>query len=154
MPIIAEPFRPELLPSPAAFYTHELRKMGRKNFRGWVLALCPFHPDRHPSLSVNLETSGFYCFSCGEKGGDIVGFLMKRDGVLFKEAAQSLGVWHEDHTLSACMCVNFSASETAIARQDRPISHSNEDNSWMPKRRPFFIPAAHFHDHRSPLDTK
>ena len=48
-------------------------------------ALCPFHPDRHPSLAVNLQTGGFYCFSCGERGGGLIDFLMN-DGVSFKEA--------------------------------------------------------------------
>ena len=26
--------------------------------------LCPFHPDRHPSLYVNFEKGVFYCFGC------------------------------------------------------------------------------------------
>lgn len=31
---------------------------------------CPFHgPDRHPSLSVDLDAGVFNCFSCGERGG-------------------------------------------------------------------------------------
>lgn len=27
-------------------------------------AICPFHPDRHPSLYVNFEKGVFYCFGC------------------------------------------------------------------------------------------
>jgi len=95
MTMSAGRFRPELLPSPALFYRNELRRMGRPNHRGWAHALCPFHPDKHPSLAVNLNTGGFYCFSCGEKGGDIVDFVMKRDGFSFKVAVQSLGAWDE-----------------------------------------------------------
>jgi len=30
--------------------------------------LCPFHNDRHPSLSMNLETGLYYCHSCSAKG--------------------------------------------------------------------------------------
>mgnify|MGYP000020496107 FL=1 len=30
--------------------------------------LCPFHKERHPSLSVSIETGLYLCHSCGEKG--------------------------------------------------------------------------------------
>lgn len=29
---------------------------------------CPFHKDRHPSFSINLDEGLWYCFSCGRKG--------------------------------------------------------------------------------------
>jgi DNA primase len=33
--------------------------------------LCPFHPDKHPSLSFSTKRNTFCCFSCGAKGGTI-----------------------------------------------------------------------------------
>jgi CHC2-type zinc finger protein len=33
------------------------------------LLRCPFHADRTPSLSVDLEAGVFHCFGCGEQGG-------------------------------------------------------------------------------------
>ena len=36
-------------------------------------ARCPFHDDRHPSLSVNCELAVFFCHGCGAKG-DVVTF--------------------------------------------------------------------------------
>jgi hypothetical protein len=30
---------------------------------------CPFHEDRHPSLSVDLDKAIFHCFSCRRSGG-------------------------------------------------------------------------------------
>jgi len=30
--------------------------------------LCRFHEERHPSLSVSIETGLYFCHSCGEKG--------------------------------------------------------------------------------------
>lgn len=85
-------FRRDLLPPAAAFYANEVRKLSRPS-RGWAKALCPFHPDKHPSLSVNLDSGGFLCFSCGAKGGSIIDFVMLRDHVDFRAAAQSLGAW-------------------------------------------------------------
>lgn len=37
--------------------------------RGEVWFHCPFHPDRTPSLSVNVEKQVFKCLGCGEGGG-------------------------------------------------------------------------------------
>ena len=31
-------------------------------------ALCPFHEDKIPSLSINEEKGVYYCHACGEKG--------------------------------------------------------------------------------------
>ena len=33
--------------------------------------LCPFHEDHHPSLSFNLRTNTYRCWSCGASGGTI-----------------------------------------------------------------------------------
>ncbi len=41
-----------------------LRVMGHK-------CLCPFHDDRHPSLSFNIRNNTYRCFVCGEHGGTI-----------------------------------------------------------------------------------
>lgn len=46
-----------------------------RNFKetkaGQAIGLCPFHDDTHPSLSLNLKSGVFYCFSCGNKGNTI-----------------------------------------------------------------------------------
>lgn len=49
------------------------------------VALCPFHPDREPSMHVYRD--GFYCFSCGA-GGDVINFVARLQGVRNAEAAQ------------------------------------------------------------------
>lgn len=30
--------------------------------------VCPFHPDRNPSMKVDYESGEFYCFGCGARG--------------------------------------------------------------------------------------
>jgi len=54
-------------------------------------AICPFHDDKHPSLSVNADKGVFLCRSCGV-GGDVVEFVKRIEGVDFKTAAKRLGV--------------------------------------------------------------
>lgn len=61
-----------------------LRKSGRS-----LLAICPFHPEKTPSFSVNEEKGFFHCFGCHEKG-DAITFLMKIEGKTFVEAVHSL----------------------------------------------------------------
>jgi hypothetical protein len=91
-------FQPHLVPPAATFYGSELGKLSRPNRAGWAQALCPFHPDRHPSLAVNVISGGFFCFGCGTRGGDSIDFLKLRYRISFKEAAQRLGAWRTDLT--------------------------------------------------------
>lgn len=50
-------------------------------------ALCPFHSDKHPSMDVRKNF--YHCYSCGASG-DIIDFVMKRDGLSFKAAVHRL----------------------------------------------------------------
>jgi len=78
--------------SPVEFYQHELPDMPRTQKGGWRDGgLCPFHSDTHSgSFRVHLDTGAFCCFSCGAKGGDLVAFIMQRDGLVFSEALKQL----------------------------------------------------------------
>jgi hypothetical protein len=88
-------FSPESLPVPENFYAAQIGRLPRPN-RGRVMVRCPFHEDRRPSLSIDLRSpkGQFHCFGCQESG-DMVDFLVKRDGLDFKRAAMSLGAWTE-----------------------------------------------------------
>jgi DNA primase len=71
--------------SPLDFYTREVGPLSGHG--AWRSARCPWHaPDRHPSLRVNVEMGAFKCMACGVHGGDVVAFLMRRDGLTFRDA--------------------------------------------------------------------
>jgi DNA primase len=62
----------------------QLRRQGR-NFVG----LCPWHDDSRPSLQVNPERQSFKCWVC-DIGGDVFSFVMKVEGLEFREALELL----------------------------------------------------------------
>ena len=61
-----------------------LTRKGRNYF-----GLCPFHNEKSPSFSVSPDRQIFHCFGCGV-GGNVYTFLMKIEGITFKEALEQL----------------------------------------------------------------
>lgn len=52
-------------------------------------SLCPFHTDRHPSLSFSVGRNTFHCFVCGARGGTI-DLVMRYLNLNFYEACRWL----------------------------------------------------------------
>src|SRR5262245_13313842 len=66
--------------------TVTLKKAG-KNYTGF----CPFHPNtKTPSFVVFSETQSWRCFGACADGGDLLSFIMKREGYDFREALEAL----------------------------------------------------------------
>jgi DNA primase len=61
-----------------------LRKQGKE-----FVGLCPFHPDKKPSMYVNPAKGIFKCFACGA-GGDALKFVQLYDKLDFKQALEML----------------------------------------------------------------
>jgi putative DNA primase/helicase len=76
----------------AAFYEFEGNRITSSGKGSWKMAgLCPFHSDRKAgSFFVHPESGAFKCFSCGEKGGDFITFLMKKYEMPYKMAIETL----------------------------------------------------------------
>ncbi|MCC6492480.1 MAG: DNA primase [Pirellulales bacterium] len=60
----------------------------RRQGRGYV-GLCPWHDDSRPSLQVNPDRQSFKCWVC-DIGGDVFSFVMKAEGLEFREAVEML----------------------------------------------------------------
>ncbi len=65
--------------------TVKLRRTG-KNYSG----LCPFHNEKTPSFIVSPDRQTWRCFGQCNEGGDIFRFVMKKEGLDFKEALQAM----------------------------------------------------------------
>ncbi len=71
-----------------AFYSGEIPSL-KINGKAKVTCLCPFHDDHNPSLSINLDTGRWKCFTgCG--GGDVFNFYQEKHGVDFKTALNEI----------------------------------------------------------------
>jgi len=56
---------------------------------GEYTGLCPFHHEKTPSFTVSDDKGFFHCFGCGAHG-DVIGFVMRTEGLRFPEAVEKL----------------------------------------------------------------
>jgi DNA primase len=61
-----------------------LKKRGRE-----YTGLCPFHPEKTPSFSLNAEKQVWHCYGCGA-GGDLLKFVERYENVDFSTALRML----------------------------------------------------------------
>ncbi|MEZ5829806.1 MAG: DNA primase [Dongiaceae bacterium] len=57
--------------------------------RGEATGLCPFHNEKTPSFTVSEDKGFFHCFGCGAHG-DVIGFVMRAEGLEFPQAVERL----------------------------------------------------------------
>ena len=73
----------------------KVRRSGRS-----VMAVCPFHQEKTPSMSVDAARGLYHCFGCG-KSGDLFRFIQDTQAVDFTDAVELLArrsgiTLHED----------------------------------------------------------
>lgn len=89
--------------------THLVRQGSGDEYMG----SCPFHTDRHPSLSVNGKKQVFHCFSCG-RSGNVISYIEERDNVSFFEALTKLA---NDYDISLDGILSQEDAEVSKKRQ-------------------------------------
>ena len=65
----------------------EYQNLSKRGANLW--GICPFHADRHPSMSVSPSRQIFKCFVCGE-AGNVFKYVQKIEGASFVEAVRLL----------------------------------------------------------------
>jgi DNA primase len=61
-----------------------VKKTGRNH-----MAVCPFHQEKTPSMSLDVARGLYYCHGCHQKG-DIFTFVQESEGLTFPEAMERL----------------------------------------------------------------
>jgi DNA primase len=106
----------------------ELKRKGKQ-----LVGLCPFHDDHEPSLIVDPKKQLWNCLgACGE-GGDVYKWVMKSEGLSFKQA----------HLRLSAECRVLSAESEA--EQTQHSAPSIQDSVWLDR--------AAEHYHRRLLET-
>ena len=89
---------------------------------------CPWHDDRHPSLSVSPQRNRVQCFVC-QRGADPIGWIQDRQGLNFPEAVRELArryaipIPEEDPQAAATATADLQADGPAAAYlQERGIT--------------------------------
>ena len=62
----------------------KVRRTGRS-----VMAVCPFHQEKTPSLSIDAARGLYHCFGCG-KSGDVFRWVQETHALDFREAVEFL----------------------------------------------------------------
>ncbi len=68
---------------------HYINCPPRKNNRDEYVALCPFHSERTPSLTVTRKKQFYHCFGCGAHG-NAIRFVMEYKGLSFIDAVKEV----------------------------------------------------------------
>ena len=83
--------RPLKFYDPAQVFADHVEQFHARNDT-WALGCCPFHDERRPSFSMNLESGWFRCNSthCQTDGKNIVEFIMELHTLTFRQALSYL----------------------------------------------------------------
>ena len=115
------------------------------NLQGQITALCPFHDDQQPSLSINLDRKLFHCFACQAKG-DILDFVARIEDVSLSDAARIIarycGIPVEDQS-SACRPPPKAAERQKSSGVTRTIQKGRQHDGKVSACRPIALDQAH-----------
>lgn len=73
--------------SPLEEIVSEYVPLKQKGRRFW--GCCPFHNEKTPSFSVDVDSQLYYCFGC-HKGGNVIHFVMEMERMEFMDAVKYL----------------------------------------------------------------
>jgi DNA primase catalytic core len=68
----------------------EARGIALKKHGADLTGLCPFHEDRSPSLVISPEKNLWHCLGACQRGGSVIDWVMKAEGVSFRHAVELL----------------------------------------------------------------
>lgn len=97
----------------------DLRPAGREHE---YVALCPFHEDTSPSLTLNAATGLWNCYGC-EAGGNVIDWVMQIYDLSFNDACSLLEQRLGSHSLSPARAASRpSSTPKALSTDPRLLS--------------------------------
>jgi DNA primase len=87
---------------------------------------CPFHDDKTPSLVITPAKNLWRCFGACDVGGDVIGWVVKREGVSFRHAVELL---RDDYVPAAAQA--RTAPARSVTAKLPPIATPAEDAALL-----------------------
>ena len=92
-----------------------------------LIGRCPFHDDKTPSLVVTPSKGLWHCMGACQKGGDILSWIMKAEGVSFRHAVELLREGKAATLLSSEKVVKVAT----IPKLPPPVTLSADDQTLL-----------------------
>lgn len=90
-----------------------------------LIGLCPFHDDHEPSLVITPSKNLWHCLGQCQRGGSVIDWVMKSEGVSFRHAVELLSHEYEP-TLAAKPVKN-----ATTVKLDTPFKQNIEDQQLL-----------------------
>ena len=91
-----------------------------------LVGLCPFHEDHSPSLVISPKKNLWNCLGACRRGGDVIEWVMRAEGVSFRHAVELL---REDHfPLTAS---SRPVKSSSVPKLPTPVSRDADDRALL-----------------------
>ena len=104
----------------------EARGVKLKRHGADLIGLCPFHEDHSPSLVISPKKNLWNCLGACRRGGDVIEWVMRAEGVSFRHAVELL---REDHFLLAASSRPVKSS--SVPKLPAPVSRDADDRALL-----------------------
>ena len=104
----------------------EARGIKLKHHGADLIGLCPFHEDHSPSLVISPKKNLWNCLGACRRGGDVIEWVMRAEGVSFRHAVELL---REDHFPLAASPRPVKSS--SVPKLPAPVSRDADDRALL-----------------------
>jgi DNA primase catalytic core len=104
----------------------EARGIKLKRHGADLIGLCPFHEDHSPSLVISPKKNLWNCLGACRRGGDVIEWVMRAEGVSFRHAVELL---REDHFPLAASSRPVKSS--SVPKLPAPVSRDADDRALL-----------------------
>jgi DNA primase catalytic core len=100
----------------------KLKRVGKN-----LVGLCPFHPEKNPSLTITPATNKWRCFGC-DRGGTAIDWVMHSQGVSTRHALELLS---RDLVPMTSITTGPPPKKTTVPKLPPLIESANEDKKLL-----------------------
>ena len=91
-----------------------------------LIGLCPFHEDHSPSLVISPKKNLWNCLGACRRGGDVIEWVMRAEGVSFRHAVELLREDHFPLTTSP-----RPVKSSSVPKLPAPVSRDADDRALL-----------------------